>query len=82
MSSFINENGESFEVDELLFFKIRNPQYNLSIEFNKNPVSIAGWEFENQMGEIIRIKLKNIQKNNYLSDEIFKTEKDYEKFKK
>ncbi len=82
LSSFINENGESFELDELLFFKIRNPQYNLSIEFNKNPVSIAGWEFENQMGEIIRIKLKNIQKNNYLSDEIFKTEKDYEKFKK
>ena len=82
LSSFINENGESFELDELLFFKIRNPQYNLSIEFNKNPVSIAGWEFENQMGEIIRIKLKNIQKNNYLSDEIFKTEQDYEKFKK
>ena len=82
LSSFINENGESFELGELLFFKIRNPQYNLSIEFNKNPVSIAGWEFENQMGEIIRIKLKNIQKNNYLSDEIFKTEKDYEKFKK
>ena len=82
LSSFINENGESFELDELLFFKIRNPQYNLSIEFNKNPVSLAGWEFENQMGEIIRIKLKNIQKNNYLSDEIFKTEKDYEKFKK
>ncbi len=82
LSSFINENGESFELDELLFFKIRKPQYNLSIEFNKNPVSIAGWEFENQMGEIIRIKLKNIQKNNYLSDEIFKTEKDYEKFKK
>ena len=82
LSSFINENGESFELGELLFFKIRNPQYNLSIEFNKNPVSIAGWEFENQMGEIIRIKLKNIQKNNYLSDEIFKTEQDYEKFKK
>ena len=82
LSSFINENGESFELGELLFFKIRNPHYNLSIEFNKNPVSIAGWEFENQMGEIIRIKLKNIQKNNYLSDEIFKTEKDYEKFKK
>ena len=82
LSSFINENGESFELGELLFFKIRNPQYNLSIEFNKNPVSIAGWEFENQMGEIIRIKLKNIQKNNYLSDEIFKTEKDYERFKK
>ena len=82
LSSFINENGESFELDELLFFKIRNPQYNLSIEFNKNPVSLAGWEFENQMGEIIRIKLKNIQKNNYLSDEIFKTEQDYEKFKK
>ena len=32
LSSFINENGESFEIDGLLFFKIRNPQYNLSIE--------------------------------------------------
>ena len=82
LSSFINENGKSFELDELLFFKIRNPQYNLSIEFNKNPVSIAGWEFKNKMGEIIRIKLKNVKKNNYLSDEIFKTEKDYERFKK
>ena len=82
LSSFINENGESFELGDLMIFKVRNPKYNLSVEFNKNPVSLVGWEFENQMGEIIKIRLNNIQKNNYISDEIFKTEKDYELFKK
>ena len=82
LNSLISENGESFELDDLIFLKIRNPQYQLSIEFNKNPVSIIGWEFKNKMGEIIRITLKDIRKNNYISDEIFKTEKDYERFKK
>ena len=82
LSSLISENSESFELDDLIFLKIRNPQYQLSIEFNKNPVSIVGWEFKNQMGETIRIKLKDIRKNNYISNEIFKTEKDYERFKK
>ena len=79
---FINENGESLELGDLIIFKVRNPQYNLSIEFNKNPVSLVGWEFENQMGEIIKIRLNNIQKNNYISDEIFKTDKDFEAFRK
>ena len=82
LNSLISENGESFELDDLIFLKIRNPQYQLSIEFNKNPVSIIGWEFKNKMGEIIRITLKDIRKNNYISDEIFKTEKDFERFKK
>ena len=82
LSSLTSENSESFELDDLIFLKIRNPQYQLSIEFNKNPVSIIGWEFKNQMGEIIRITLTNIRENNFISDEIFKTEKDYERFKK
>ena len=82
LSSLISENSESFELDDLIFLKIRDPQYQLSIEFNKNPVSINGWEFKNQMGEMIKIRLKDIRKNNYISDEIFKTEKDYERFKK
>ena len=82
LSSLIGENDKSFELNNLIFLKIRNPQYQLSIEFNKNPVSIIGWEFKNQMGEMIKIRLKDIQKNNYISDEIFKTEKDYELFKK
>ncbi len=82
LSLFINENGESLELDNLIIFKVRNPQYNLSIEFNKNPVSLLGWEFENQMGELIKIRLNNIHKNKYISDEIFKTEKDYERLKK
>ena len=34
------------------------------------------------MGEIIKIRLNNIQKNNYISDEIFKTDKDFEIFRK
>ena len=82
LSLFINENGESLELGNLIIFKVRNPQYNLSIEFNKNPVSLLGWEFENQMGELIKIRLNNIHKNKYISDEIFKTEKDYERLKK
>ena len=82
LSIFINENGESLEIGDLIIFKVRNPQYNLSVEFNKNPVSLIGWEFENQMGEIIKIRLNNIQKNNYISDEIFKTDKDFEAFRK
>ncbi len=82
LSLFKNENGESLELDNLIIFKVRNPQYNLSIEFNKNPVSLLGWEFENQMGELIKIRLNNIHKNKYISDEIFKTEKDYERLKK
>ena len=82
LSIFINENGESLEIGDLIIFKVRNPQYNLSVEFNKNPVSLIGWEFENQMGEIIKIRLNNIQKNNYISDEIFKTDKDFEIFRK
>ena len=82
LNLFINENGESLELGNLIIFKVRNPQYNLSIEFNKNPVSLLGWEFENQMGELIKIRLNNIHKNKYISDEIFKTEKDYERLKK
>ena len=82
LSLFINENSESLELGNLIIFKVRNPQYNLSIEFNKNPVSLLGWEFENQMGELIKIRLNNIHKNKYISDEIFKTETDYERLKK
>ena len=82
LSSLIGENDKSFELNNLIFLKIQNPQYQLSIEFNKNPVSIIGWEFKNQMGEMIKIRLKDIRKNYYISDEIFKTEKDYELFKK
>ena len=82
LSLFINENGENLELGNLIIFKVRNPQYNLSIKFNKNPVSLLGWEFENQMGELIKIRLNNIHKNKYISDEIFKTEKDYERLKK
>ena len=82
LSSLISENGESFELNGLIFLKIRNPQYQLSIEFNKNPISLVGWEFENKMGEIITISLNNIKTNDFLSNEIFKTEKDYERIKK
>lgn len=82
LSLLINENGESLELGDLIIFKVRNPQYNLNIEFNKNPVSLVGWELENQMGEIIKIRLNNIHKNKYISDEIFKTDKDFETIRK
>ena len=80
--ALMNEHSESFELDDNIFIKIQNPQYRLSIEFKKKPVSLVGWEFENQMGEIVSISLNNIKTNDYMSDEIFKTEKDYERFKK
>ena len=82
LSSLISENSEIFELNDLILLKTKNSQYQLSIEFNKNPISIIGWVFKNQIGEMIRIRLKDLRKNNYISDEIFKTEKDYERFKK
>ena len=81
-SKLINENSKSFEVNDKMFIKIQNSQYRLSIEFKNNPISLVGWEFENKMGEIISISLNNIKTNDFLSNEIFKTEKDYERIKK
>jgi len=82
LSSLIGENGEVFELDDFIFLKVRNPQYHLRIEFRKNPLSLFGWEFKNQIGETIKVTLNNIQKNNYISNEIFKTDKDYARIKK
>ena len=80
--TLINENRQSFERENKMFIEIQNPQYRLIIEFKKNPVSLVGWEFKNKMGETVSILLENIKTNDYMSDEIFKTEKDYEMFKK
>ena len=82
LSSLIGENGEVFELDDFIFLKIRNSQSILRIEFSKNPLSLSGWEFKNQVGETIKVTLNNIKKNNYISNEIFKTDKDYERIKK
>ena len=82
LSSLIGENGKVFELDDFIFFKVHNPQYHLRIEFSKNPLSLLGWEFKNKIGETIKVTLNNIQKNNYISNEIFKTDKDYERIKK
>mgnify|MGYP001231275570 FL=1 len=82
LSSLIGENGEVFELDDFIFLKVRNPQYHLRIEFSKNPLSLFGWEFKNQIGETIKVTLNSIQKNTYISNEIFKTDKDYERIKK
>ncbi len=82
LSSLISETSEVFELDEFIFLKVRNPQYQLRIEFNKNPLSLFGWEFKNQIGETIKVTLKNVQENNYISNEIFKTDKDYERIKR
>ena len=82
LSSFIGENGEVFELDDFIFLKVRNSQSTLRIEFSKNPLSLSGWEFKNQVGETIKVTLNNIKKNNYISNEIFKTDKDYERIKK
>ena len=82
LSSLIGENGKVFELDDFIFFKVHNPQYHLIIEFSKNPLSLFGWEFKNKIGETIKVTLNNIQKNKYISNEIFKTDKDYERIKK
>ena len=82
VDALINKSSKSFEIDDKMFIKIQNPQYRISIEFKKKPVSLVGWEFENQIGEIIRVSLNNIKTNNFISNEIFKTQKDYEKIKK
>ena len=82
VDALINESSRSFEIDDKMFIKIQNPQYRFSIEFKKTPISLVGWEFENQIGEIISISLKDIKTNEFISNEIFKTEKDYERLKK
>ena len=82
LSSLIGENGEVFELDDFIFLKVRNSQSSLRIEFSKNPLSLSGWEFKNQVGETIKVTLNNVKKNNYISNEIFKTDKDYERIKK
>ena len=82
LSSLIGENGEVFELDDFIFLKVRNSQSTLRIEFSKNPLSLSGWEFKNQVGETIKVTLNNVKKNNYISNEIFKTDKDYERIKK
>ena len=82
IGALINESSKSFERDDKMFIKIQNPQYRISIEFKKKPVSLVGWEFENQIGEIISVSLNNIKTNDFISNEIFKTQKDYERIKK
>ena len=82
VGALINESSESFEIDDKMFIKIQNPKYRVSIAFKKKPISLVGWEFENQIGEIISISLDNIKTNHFISNEIFKTEKDYEMLKK
>ena len=82
VGALINESSESFEIDDKMFIKIQNPKYRVSIAFKKKPMSIVGWEFENQVGEIITISLDDIKTNDFISNEIFKTEKDYERLKK
>ena len=82
LSSLIGENVEVFELDDFIFLKVHNSQSTLRIEFSKNPLSLSGWEFKNQVGETIKVKLNNIKKNTYISNEIFKTDKDYERIKK
>ena len=82
VGALINESSEGFEIDDKMFVKIQNPKYQVSIAFKKKPISLVGWEFENQIGEIISISLDNIKTNDFISNEIFKTEKDYERLKK
>ena len=82
VGALINESSEGFEIDDKMFIKIQNPKYRVSISFKKKPMSLVGWEFENQIGEIISILLDDIKTNEFISNEIFKTEKDYERLKK
>ena len=82
VSALISESSEGFEIDDKMFIKIQNPKYRVRVAFKKKPMSLVGWEFENQVGEIISISLDNIKTNDFISNEIFKTENDYERLKK
>ena len=82
LSSLIDANSEVFELADYIFLNVRNPQYQLRIEFSKNPLLLFGWEFKNQIGETIKVTLNNIQKNNYISNEIFKTDRDFERIRR
>ena len=82
LGSLIDANSEVFELADYIFLNVRNTQYQLRIEFSKNPLLLIGWEFKNQIGETIKVTLNNIQKNNYISNEIFKTDRDFERIRR
>ena len=66
VGALINDNSKSFEIDDKMFIKIQNPKYRVRIAFKKKPMSLVGWEFENQIGERISISLDNIKKNDLI----------------
>ena len=75
------KNNISFERGDLFILKVTNPQYHLSIMFGKDPISLIGWNFDNQSGENVRVSLNRVKINKYISDQIFNVERDYENIK-
>ena len=87
---------DKFEVDieslgevtieaKTLYIKLhpgKGEKNNLTLTFENNPFKLTGWELENDFGEITKVYLNNLRINEFVSDEIFKLDKDYDKLKK
>ena len=54
---------------------------NLTLKFHKKPIKLAGWELENNFGEVTKVIFDNLRINGYVSDEIFNIDVDYKKLK-
>ena len=82
LDSFKLKKPSQFEKDNSFFVEIISSQFLITIELKKNPLALIGWVVDNEVGEKIYISLNNMQINNYISDQIFKTDGDYERIKK
>ena len=70
--------------EDMLFIKLDmgNGEKNiLTLKFKKNPIKLTGWELENSVGEVTKLFLSNLRINEYVSDQIFKLDKDYKNLK-
>ncbi len=70
--------------EDMLFVKLNmgtGEKNNLTLKFKKNPIKLAGWELENNFGEITKVFLSDLRVNGYVSDQIFNLDEDYKNLK-
>ncbi len=70
--------------EDMLFIKLNmgnEGKNNLTLNFNKNPIKLTGWELENSFGEVTKVFLNNLRVNEYVSDQIFNLDEDYKNLK-
>ena len=71
-------------VEDMLFVKLNmgtGELNNLTLKFKKNPITLTGWELENNFGEITEVFLSDLRVNGYVSDQIFNLDEDYKNLK-